>query len=176
MNRHPGGEEHTRRLLALAALPPGARVLDLGAGEGAAVALLRSLGYEAEGLDLAPRSDSVRAGDLLHAPYPDGSFDAVLSECAFFVSGDQRGAVYEAARLLKAGGKLLLADVFFAPPREVLAGTGLTILAQEERTAAWKEYYIEALWAGTAADCPAPKGKCSYYLLVARKGEENGSA
>ena len=27
MNRHPGGEEHTRRLLELAALPEGARPL-----------------------------------------------------------------------------------------------------------------------------------------------------
>ena len=34
MNRHPGGEEHTRRMLALAALPAGSRVLDLGAGAG----------------------------------------------------------------------------------------------------------------------------------------------
>ena len=60
MNRHPGGEAHTRRMIQLAALPAGARVLDLGAGAGEAVALLRALGYEAEGLDLRPRADRVR--------------------------------------------------------------------------------------------------------------------
>ena len=30
--RHPGGEAHTRRMLELAALAPGARVLDRGTG------------------------------------------------------------------------------------------------------------------------------------------------
>ena len=44
MNGHPGGIEHTRRLLELAALPAGASVLDMGAGAGETLALLRSLG------------------------------------------------------------------------------------------------------------------------------------
>ena len=48
MNGHPGGAEHTRRMLALAELPAGARVLDMGAGAGEAVAVLSSLGYRAE--------------------------------------------------------------------------------------------------------------------------------
>ena len=49
MNRHPGGEEHTRRMLDLAALPEGAKLLDLGAGAGESVALMRALGYDAAG-------------------------------------------------------------------------------------------------------------------------------
>ena len=53
MNKHPGGEEHTRRMLELARLPAGASVLDLGAGDGETLRLLQSLGYDAEGIDLA---------------------------------------------------------------------------------------------------------------------------
>ena len=40
MNGHPGGEAHTRRMLALADLQPGASVLDMGAGSGEAVRLM----------------------------------------------------------------------------------------------------------------------------------------
>ena len=38
MNKHPGGEDNTRRLIELAQLPAGASVLDMGAGAGAGVA------------------------------------------------------------------------------------------------------------------------------------------
>ena len=44
MKGHPGGAAHTRRLVELAALPAGASVLDLGAGAGESLALLRSVG------------------------------------------------------------------------------------------------------------------------------------
>lgn len=170
MTRHPGGEENTRRLLSLAALPAGASVLDMGAGAGEAVALLRSLGYAVKGIDLAPRSPAVSRGDFLSAPYPDGSFDAVLSECAFFVSGDQPGALREAARLLRTGGTLLLADLFFEPPGALLEGAGFAVLRAEDLTAQWKEYYLEALWRGDPLCCEVPRGKCSYWLLIGRKG------
>ena len=54
MHRHPGGEAATRKLISLAALAPGARVIDLGAGDGDAVRLLRSLGFGAVGVDITP--------------------------------------------------------------------------------------------------------------------------
>ncbi len=175
MRSHPGGEEHTRRMMALAELAPGASVLDLGAGAGEAVALLRSLGFEARGIDREPRSDLVETGDLLHTPFPDGSFDAVLSQCAFFVSGDQRGALKEAARLLRPGGKLLLSDLFFQDPLPLLEKAGFRLLRREDLTAAWREYYLEALWREDAPCCQIPRGKCSYWLLIAQKEEQHGS-
>ncbi len=175
MNRHPGGEDHSRRMLELAELAPGARVLDLGAGAGETVALLRSLGYAARGIDLQPRSPLVEQGDLLRAPFPDGSFDAVLSQCAFFVSGDQPGAMKEAARLLKPGGKLLLSDLFFENPLPLLEKAGFRLLRREDLTAAWREYYLEALWREDCCCPPIPKGKCSYLLLIAQREEEDGS-
>ena len=169
MNGHPGGAEHTRHMLELAGLPARARVLDMGAGAGDAMALLNSLGYRAEGIDLRPRADRVREGDFLSAPYPDESFDAVLSQCAFFVSGDTDGALGEARRLLKPGGKLLLSDVEFAPLRPAAERAGFRILLDEDLSAAWKEYYIEALWRGKTCDCELPRGKCGYRLLIAEK-------
>ena len=166
MTRHPGD---TRHLIALAGLQPGARVLDLGAGDGESVRLLRSLGYDAHGIDREPAPD-VEAGDLLRTGFPDGSFDAVMSECAFFVSGDVPGALRESARLLKPGGKLLLADVFFSDPEPLLAAAGFEIVEKEDWTAAWREYYLRALWAGVAEVCPAPKGKSQYWMLIGRRG------
>ena len=174
MNRHPGGDGHTRRLLELAALPEGARILDMGAGGGEAVRLMRETGFRAVGMDLEPRSELVAEGDFLHTGFADASFDGVLSQCAFFISGDPAGAVREAHRLLKPGGVLMLSDVFFEGP----ALPGFRIRQEEDLTALWREYYLEALWRDDA-DCACfPRGKCRYLSIVAVKEEEkhNGSA
>ena len=165
MTRHPG---ETKHLIELAELPSGARVLDLGAGDGDGVRLLRSLGYDARGMDQKAAPD-VEAGDLLHTGFEDGSFDAVMSECAFFVSGDVPAALRESARLLKSGGTLLLADVFFEPPEPLLNAAGLRLIVKEDWTKAWRAYYLRSIWEGTAEVCPAPKGKSAYWMLIARK-------
>ena len=169
MKSHPGGEEHTRQLLSLAKLPAGASVLDMGAGAGEAVKLLRALGYDGRGIDLAPRGESVEKGDFLRAPFPDGSFDAVLSECAFFVSGDQASALREASRLLRSGGVLLLSDLFFTPPDPLLQSAGFAIEHIEDMTGEWKDYYLEALWRDDEPCCAIPRDKCSYFLLIGKK-------
>ena len=165
MTRHPGDTAH---LIALAGLRPGAKVLDLGAGDGDGVRLLRRLGYDACGVDRTAAPD-VEAGDLLQTRFEDGSFDAVMSECAFFVSGDVPGALRESARLLAPGGALLLADVCFEPPEPLLKAAGFRIAAKEDWTAAWREYYLRSLWEGTLDACPIPKGKCQYWMLIGRK-------
>ena len=169
MNAHPGGAEHTRHMLDLASLPQHARVLDMGAGAGETLALLRSLGWRAEGIDLAPRADTVRQGDLLHTDYPGGSFDALISQCAFFASGDVPGALREAHRLLRPGGKLLLSDVFFVPPAPLLEAAGFALLHAEDMSGAWREYYLEALWREEEPCGTPPRGKCEYWLLVAER-------
>ena len=169
MNGHPGGEAHTRRMLALADLQPGASVLDMGAGGGEAVRLLRAAAYDARGIDREIGGEGVEQGDFLHLPYPDESFDAVLSQCAFFVSGDVPGALREAKRLLKRGGKLLLSDVFFEAPLPLLTAAGFTVLHREDLTPQWREYYLEALWREETDCCALPKGKCGYWLLIAER-------
>ena len=169
MNRHPGGIEHTRRMLEAAGLPNGARILDLGAGDGEAVALMQSLGYEAEGVDLAPRSELVQQGDFLCSGLPGEQFDAVFSQCAFFISGDVPKALGEAYRLLKKDGLLLLSDVFFEDPAFLLQGAGFELLYQEDLTPQWREYYLEALWREDAISCHIPREKCSYRFIIGRK-------
>ena len=165
MTRHPGDTKH---LVALAGLQPGARVLDLGAGDGDGVRLLRLLGYDACGVDRRAAPD-VDEGDLLRTGFADASFDAVMSECAFFVSGDVPGALKESARLLAPGGTLLLADVFFEDPASLLETAGLRIIVKEDWTDAWREYYLRSIWEGTAEPCPVPKGKSQYWMLIGRK-------
>ena len=169
MNGHPGGEAHTRRMLALADLQPGASVLDMGAGGGEAVKLMQSLGHDACGIDREIGGEGVEQGNFLHLPYPDGSFDAVLSQCAFFVSGDVSGALKEAHRVLKSGGKLLLSDVFFEAPAPLLERAGFALLRSEDMTDAWREYYLGALWRGENCGCEIPRGKCRYWLIIAGK-------
>ena len=98
---HPGGEQHSRYLIELAFLDKPARWLDMGAGDGSAVALLRSLGYEAEGIDLQPRGPGVTQGDYLHPAYDAEAFDGILSQCSFYVSGNVPAALGSAARMLR---------------------------------------------------------------------------
>ena len=165
MQGHPGGEEHSRYLMELSFLKPPAKWLDMGAGDGSAVRLLKSLGFEAEGIDLEPRGEDVSRGDYLHAPYADGSFDGILSQCSFYVSGDVPAALKEAGRLLKKGGKLVCSDV-----TEDVVGllnqvrqAGFAVRHLEDLTEQWKQYYLEALW--SQDDVCLPRGKKVTYVL-----------
>ena len=108
--------------------------------------------------------------ELLRAPYDGGSFDAVLSQCAFFLSGDVPAALREAHRLLRPGGKLLLSDVEFSPLRPLAEAAGFTVLHDEDLTALWREYYLESLWWDeTPCPCGIPRGRCGYRMLIAEK-------
>ncbi len=166
---HPGGEQHSRYLIELSFLEPPAKWLDMGAGAGEGVHLLRSLGFEAEGIDLAPRSELVTQGDYLKAPYPDGSFDGILSQCSFYVSGNVPKALAEAARMLRKGGKLVFSDVTenVVELLGCLRRAGFAVRHIEDLTEHWREYYLEALW---KEDAPCFAGKkVSYILFVCEK-------
>ena len=170
MDRHPGGEAHSRYLIELAFLPEGSTWLDMGAGDGATVSLLRALGHSCVGIDRSPRGENVEQGDFLHTSYPDGSFDGVISQCAFYVSGDVPGALQEAGRLLKKGGKLVFSDVCRDVEGLLSAAraAGFAVRHIEDLTHEWREYYLEALWRDET--CSVPRGKgCSYVLLVCER-------
>ena len=170
MPAHPGGEAHSRYLIELAFLDAPARWLDLGAGDGGTVAILKRLGYEAEGIDLEPRSEIVTKGDYLHAPYADAGFDGIISECSFYVSGDVPGALKEAGRMLRKGGKLVFSDVTenVVALLNLCRQAGFAVRHLEDLTGQWKEYYLEALW--KEDDVCLPRGrKFSYVLFVCER-------
>ena len=171
MSGHPGGEAATARLLALAGLAPGARVIDLGAGDGAAVRLLRRLGYDAAGIDLAPGPD-VEFGDILSPPFGPGSFDAALSQCALLLTGDVPRALASARALLRPGGTLMYSDVVpggEAALRALAREAGFGLALAEDTTEEWRGYYIAALWRGEAAPPPDGAKNCRYLSAILRK-------
>lgn len=169
--RHPGGEAAALRLVEMAGITPPCRLIDLGAGAGGTVRLLRSLGFEALGIDLLP-GEGVERGDVLAPPFPPGSFDAALCECAFFLSGAPERALREAARLLRPGGALLFSDVCPGGEpwlRRAAERAGFRVGAVEDITDEWKRYYISALWRGEAEYPPEGAKNCRYLHAVLRK-------
>ena len=105
-------------------LRPGQRVLDVATGSGnTALAAARRFG-EVTGIDYVPalldrgreraaaeRLEVVfREGDAEDIPFPDASFDAVLSTVGVMFAPDQEKAAGELLRVCRPGGKIGLAN------------------------------------------------------------------
>ena len=113
-----------RRLVDLAALPPGAQVLDVATGTGwAALAAAQHVGPTGRvlGVDLAPEllerarqkvaaagltHVEFRAGDAQRLDLGDQTFDVVLCASALFFVPDMLAALREWHRVLKPGGQV----------------------------------------------------------------------
>jgi ubiquinone/menaquinone biosynthesis C-methylase UbiE len=125
---HPGGEATTRRALELMGVGPGERLLDLASGKGdSALLAARERDCIVTGIDFGAAAvidarraataagvgDRVefRVGDAEALPFEDGSFDAVLCECSLCTFPDKRSALAEVRRVLRAGGRVAIADV-----------------------------------------------------------------
>lgn len=57
------------------------------------------------------RLTTFRHGDAESLPFDDGVFDAIISECSFCSFPGKTAAAMEMARVLRAGGRLGLADM-----------------------------------------------------------------
>ena len=126
-----------RQLVRQANIRPGERVLDLGCGTGTLTILIKRLHPESvvDGLDPDPRildiarrkanrsgvSVELDHGTATDMPYPDASFDKVLTSLVLHhLTGTARQqALNEAFRVLRPGGQIHIAD--FGPPHNRLA-------------------------------------------------------
>jgi SAM-dependent methyltransferase len=114
---------------SLEPLNPGDAVLDIGCGAGVdslVAAHLVGAGGKVVGLDVtAAMLERARAnlarlgltnvtfqvGDAEALPFPEGSFNAIISNGVFNLTLDKEKALREAHRVLKPGGRLRLADM-----------------------------------------------------------------
>lgn len=135
---HPGGLKLTERLGILLGLDSGSRVLDVAAGKGtSAIFLAERFGCEVVGIDYggqnveqamataaAKGSTSLvrfQQADAERLPVDDGSFDAIVCECAFCTFPDKPAAAREFSRVLRRGGAVGLSDLTRVPelPKEL---------------------------------------------------------
>jgi SAM-dependent methyltransferase len=109
------GARHVR-FLSLA-LPPGSRVLDVGCGRGVVLGALADHGLEVHGVEMSaaaargadPRAQIRIARDLAQADYPDLHFDQVLVWHVLEHLERPRETLEEVRRILRPGGRLVVA-------------------------------------------------------------------
>ena len=109
------GARHVSFLTA--GLPSGARVLDVGCGRGVLLGALADSGYEVHGIEIseeAARGADSRASiriapTVAAADYPEAYFDQVIIWHVLEHLADPRGTLDAVRRILKPGGRLIVA-------------------------------------------------------------------
>ncbi len=184
----PGGSLLTERALAVCDLPLGARIADIGCGTGGTLEYLEQTGlYRLVGLDLSewfPKEAGLRTGSarLVQGraealPFRKNSFDGLFCECVLSVLDDPVIALGEYERVLKAGGFLIMSDLFrrsglstgpsmdtaqeFLMERpfteqgilSVLAKHGFSVLLWEEHKRSLQEFVARMILAGERFSC-----------------------
>lgn len=108
------------KLVKFAQVAGGQRVLDVACGTGAVAVTAARRGAKVSGLDLSPvlierarKNAGIAAldidfveGDAEALPYPDASFDVVLSQFGHMFAPRPAVVVQEMLRVLKAGGRI----------------------------------------------------------------------
>jgi SAM-dependent methyltransferase len=109
------GERHIGFLMR--GLPPGARILDVGCGRGVILGALADRGFEVHGQEISAgaaygadsRAEIRIANHLSDAGYEAGFFDEIIIWHVLEHLPDPRGTLEEAHRILKPGGRLIVA-------------------------------------------------------------------
>jgi SAM-dependent methyltransferase len=130
----PGGLALTDEALELCALPPGARVLDVGCGTGATVAhLVARRDLAAFGLDLStvllssgPQANvPLVQGRGERLPIGSGLLDAVFAECSLSAMAEADQVLDELNRVLRPEGILAISDLYARTAEELSAAPPL---------------------------------------------------
>lgn len=123
--RRPGHDSYWKfhRDAFLPLVPsPGRLTVDLGCGEGRVSRDLAAMGHRVVGLDVslamshaaahhAEAAGPVVVGDAAHLPLATGSADCVVAFMSLHDVDDMEAAVYEIARILQPGGRVVCALV-----------------------------------------------------------------
>lgn len=124
----PGKFEITEKAMEICNFPKGARLLDVGCGDGTIAEFLQDkYGYDVEGIDtdLSRISEGKERNPNLKLRFGDGefledftsfSFDGVLMECTLSLINLADEALHEAYCVLKKGGKLVISDLYMKDP------------------------------------------------------------
>lgn len=108
-------DDAAARVFWLKAQPKG-QLLEVGFGNGATLARLKSVGWNVTGVEFDPvsvelaksRNLDARLGSLEECNFSDGAFDAVVASHLIEHLPDPRTYLQECARILRPGGKLVL--------------------------------------------------------------------
>jgi len=159
----------TMRALELARIPFTARVLDAGCGTGFSLEVLKEAGYKKiAGFDAVPallkhakqKGFKARKGDLRCIPFPDKSFDAIISISALqWILA--KNACENAARAAKEFNRVLsekgTAVIQFYPR------------SQEQATVAARAFRREGFKTILVTDNPANPVKRKVFLLLRKQ-------
>jgi ubiquinone/menaquinone biosynthesis C-methylase UbiE len=147
------------RMVGLAGLRGGERVLDVGCGFGGTLALLgaRLQRMMLTGVNIDPRQLAICQGitpqqastlDLVAAdacalPFPAASFDHVFCVEAMFHFASRATFLAEAARVLRPGGGLTVCDIMLHPPDAAPWPRAVMEAAIRRDYGPWPELWVE---------------------------------
>ncbi len=159
----------------------GARVLEVGCGPGhLSTRLARQHGLDVTGLDLDPamierarrnaervdgdeRRPAFVVGDVASLPFPDGSFDLVVSTLSMHHWADPGAGLAEIGRVMRPGGRALVWDLrpgivplhrHLPDPVERTHGSALRVVSATPWRWPWRFHLAERVELARADDAP----------------------
>jgi ubiquinone/menaquinone biosynthesis C-methylase UbiE len=161
---HPGGYEATEKICSLSNLNENSNVLDLACGAGTtSFYLSKKYKCRINGIDIsksliADANKSLKksgkknkinfeVGNALNLPYPDNTFDFVISQAFFILIDDRQKALNEIYRVLKPGGFLGSLELgwFKTPPKdfydEILKKTCTNFVPRMVKFEEWEDFF-----------------------------------
>jgi SAM-dependent methyltransferase len=171
-------DEQALRMIVAAARPePGDTVLDLACGGGLIVCAFAPHVWHATGIDLTPamlaRARALaaergipnvtwREGDIRALPWPDATFNIVVTRFSLHHLIDPLAAVREMARVCRPGGRVVVVDMYASEdPEKAAAWNRLEVLRDPSHVRSLSLTELKALF--PAAGLPAPEA--TFYEL-----------